>query len=273
MKPNFEAHEVDGVRPYGWRLVGIAALLVCLMTAALLLCYGAGEDGLRSVIRNTARTSFALFITGFAGPALAALRPMRATRRLAAEQPHLFAAFAASHLVHAAAIFTLAWQTGGASLEGRAPAEIAAGGLIYLCILAAAVPASARAARWLASHPKAGRARAAGLYLVWLTFADSYGGRAAESLFYAPFALALLAALALRLLATARRRARAARTAGLYLVWLTFADSYGGRAVGSLFYVPFALTLLAALALRLLAALKRRAAAAPDATRADAPAA
>lgn len=180
------------------------------MTAALLVFYGAGETGLRSVIRNTARTSFVLFITGFAGPALAALRPARATHRLAAQQPHLFAAFAASHLVHAAAIFTLAWQTNGASLEGRAAAEIAAGGLVYLCILAAAVPASARAARWIASHPKISAARAAGLYLVWLTFADSYGGRAARSLFYVPFALVLLAALALRLLAALKRRADAA---------------------------------------------------------------
>lgn len=201
---SFEAGE-GGVR--GWRLTAAAALTVCLMTAALLVFYGAGEDGLRSVIRNTARTSFVLFLAGFVGPALAALRPARATRRLAAEQSHLFAGLAASHLVHAAAIFTLAWQTRGASLEDRGVAVIAGGGFVYLCILAAAVPASARAARWLAAHPKADGARAVGLYLVWLTFADSYGGRAVRSIFYAPFALALLAALALRLLAALKRRA------------------------------------------------------------------
>lgn len=194
----------------GWRLAAGAALAVCLMTAALLVFYGTGEDGLRSVIRNTARTSFVLFIAGFVGPALAALWPTRAARRFAAEQPHLFASFAASHLVHAAAIFTLAWQTGGASLGDRDVLVIAAGGLVYLCILAAAVPASARAARWLASHPKISAARTVGLYLVWLTFADSYGGRAARSLFYVPFALVLLAALALRLLAALKRRDAAA---------------------------------------------------------------
>ena len=217
MKASFEttgfgAYEGDGARargrgPRGWRLAGLASLLVCLMTAALLLSHGAGEDGLRSVIRNTARTSFALFVAGFAGPALAALRPSRLTRRLAAEQPHLFAAFASSHLVHAAAIFTLAWLTRGASLEGRDPHTLAAGGLVYLCILAAAAPASPRAAGWLASRPRAAAARTAGLYLVWLTFAGSYGGRAARSLFYVPFALALVAALALRLLAALKRRA------------------------------------------------------------------
>lgn len=194
----------------GRRLTAAAALLVCLTAAALLLFYGAGEEGLRSVIRNTARTSFVLFLAGFVGPALAALWPARFTRRLAAEQPHLFAAFAASHLVHAAAIFTLAWQTRGASLEDRSALIVAAGGFIYLCILGAAAPASSRAARWLASHPKASAARTAGLYLVWLTFADSYGGRAARSLFYVPFALALLAALALRSLAALKRRADAA---------------------------------------------------------------
>jgi hypothetical protein len=177
------------------------------MTAALLVFYGAGEEGLRSVIRNTARTSFALFVAGFAGPALAALWPARSTRRLAAGQSYLFAAFAASHLVHAAAIFTLAWQTGGASLGDRDAAVVAAGGLVYLFILAAALPAFPRARLWLASHPKAGAARAVGLYLVWLTFADSYGGRAARSLLYVPFALVLLAALALRLVAAVKRRA------------------------------------------------------------------
>jgi methionine sulfoxide reductase heme-binding subunit len=211
---DFEAGVSGGVRPRGRRLAAAAALSVCLMTAALLLFYGAGEEGLRSVIRNTARTSFVLFLSGFAGPALAALRPSRATRRLAARQPHLFAAFAASHLVHAAAIFTLAWQTRGASLEGRGAHELAAGGLVYLCILAAAAPASARAARRLAAHPKLRAARTIGLYLVWLTFADSYGGRAARSPSYAPFALALLAALALRLLAALRRRAPARDAAG-----------------------------------------------------------
>lgn len=194
----------------GRRLTIVAAALVCLMTAALLLFYGAGEDGLRSVIRNTARTSFALFVAGFAAPALARLRPARLTLRLADAQPHLFAAFAASHLVHAAAIFTLAWQTRGASLEDRGAAVIIAGGLVYLCILAAALPASARAARWLATRPRARAARTFGLYLVWLTFADSYGGRAVGSLFYVPFALVLLAALALRLLAAVKRRADAA---------------------------------------------------------------
>ena len=177
------------------------------MAAALLVSYGAGEEGLRSAIRNTARTSFVLFLAGFAGPALATLRPARATRRLAARQPYLFAAFAASHLLHAAAIFTLAWQTGGASLEDRGAAVVAGGGFVYLCILAAAAPASARAARWLAARPKADAARTVGLYLVWLTFADSYGGRAVESIFYAPFALALLVALALRLAAALKRRA------------------------------------------------------------------
>ena len=202
------ADESRGARASGgWRLTAAAALAVCLVTAALLLFYGAGEDGLRAVIRNTARTSVALFLAGFAGPALAALRPARFTRGLAAEQPYLFAAFAASHLVHAAAIFTLAWQTRGASLEDRGAFVVGAGGFVYLCILAAALPASARAARWLAARPKAAAARTVGLYLVWLTFADSYGGRAARTLFYVPFALALLAALALRLAAAVKRRA------------------------------------------------------------------
>ena len=71
----------------GWRLTALAALLVCLMTAALLVFYGAGEEGLRSVIRNTARTSFALFTAGFVGPALALAVIERALRLLDSPQP------------------------------------------------------------------------------------------------------------------------------------------------------------------------------------------
>ena len=212
---SFDTDAGGAARLRGWRLTGLAALFVCLMAAGLLAFYGAGEAGLRSVIRNTARTSFVLFVAGFVGPALAVLRPARATRWLAENQSHLFAAFAASHLFHAAAIFTLARQTRGASLEGRSTHEIAAGGVIYLFIAASAAAAFPPAARWLASHRAARAVRAFGLYAVWLTFMDSYGGRAAApSLLYLPFALVLLAALALSLRDALSRRPRPKKVSG-----------------------------------------------------------
>ena len=191
----------------GWRLTACAAAVVCVWVAGLLATGGAGEEGLRSIIRATARTSFALFIAGFAAPALDALRPSRATRWLCENRAHLFAAFAASHLVHAAAIFTLAWKTGGASLADRSPAIVAFGGVVYLFILLAAAPAFRSVAAWIESRPWARLLRAIGLYQIWLTFFNSYGGRVMEGdLFYLPFAALLVAALALDLIAIPSRR-------------------------------------------------------------------
>lgn len=196
----------DEARPAGWRLTICAAAIVCVTCAGLLAAHGAGEEGLRSIIRATARTSVALFLAGFVAPALDALRPARWTRRLRANRAHLFAAFAASHLVHAAAILALARETNGASLADRSPAVVALGGLVYLFILYAGATACAPVAAWVGRRAWARTLHAAGLYAVWLTFFNSYGGRAVEGdLFYAPFAAALVAALALDLLAARPR--------------------------------------------------------------------
>jgi hypothetical protein len=43
------------------------------------------------------------------------------------------------------------------------------------------------------------------MYYVWIVFMSSYGGRAFRSPAYVPFALALVAALGLRLYASLRR--------------------------------------------------------------------
>jgi hypothetical protein len=176
------------------------------LAAGLLLAHGAGEEGLRACIRNTARTSFALFLAAFAAPALDALRPARWTRWLRENAPHLFAAFAASHLFHAAAIFALARRTNGASLADRPSAEIAAGGVVYLFILLAALTAFPAFAAWVGRRAWARLTLAFGLHVIWLTFLNSYGERAAGELFYLPFAALLVAALLANLLAAVTRR-------------------------------------------------------------------
>jgi hypothetical protein len=190
----------------GWPLVGCAALAVVLMCAALLSAYGPGEEGLRAVVRNTARTSFGFFVCAFVARALHSLRRTRASLWLSENQPYLYASLAASHLVHAAAIFALASATRGESLAGRGATTIAGGALAYLFIALAAAPALPRAARFVGSHWRVGLVRAFGIYYVWAIFASSYGGRAVQSSFFKPFALALVAALALRVVALRRAK-------------------------------------------------------------------
>lgn len=193
--------------PRGWRLTACAAAAVCVMSACLLAAYGAGEEGLLSVIRATARTSFALFLAAFVAPTLDALRSTRPTRWLRDNRAHLFAAFAASHLVHAAAIFTLAARTSGASLADRSTAIIAAGGFVYLPILFAGATAFAPVAAWVGRHAWARLLFAVGLCAIWITFLNSYGGRVLEGqLFFLPFVALLVAALALRVAAAAFAR-------------------------------------------------------------------
>lgn len=198
--------------PRGWRLTACAAGAVCVMVACLLAAYGAGGQGLLACIRATARTSFALFLAGFAAPSLDALRPSRPTRWLRENRAHLFAAFAASHLLHGVAIFALARMTGGASLADRSTAIIAAGGLVYLLILFAGATAFAPVASWVRRRARARLLLALGLYAVLLTFLNSYGGRVLEGdLFFLPFAALLVAALALDLLAAPARAKTPAR--------------------------------------------------------------
>jgi hypothetical protein len=199
----------------GWALVGCASLAVVVMCAALLGAYGYGDVGWRAVVRTTARTSFLCFVCAFVARALHSVWPTRASLWLSVNQPHLYASFAASHLVHAAAIFALAAATGGESLEGRGAATIIGGGgsVAYLFIALAAAPAFPRAAAFVESHQRVSAVRAFGLYYVWVIFMFSYGGRAVQSSFYQPFALTLIAALALRVIALRRAHTRAGSSA------------------------------------------------------------
>jgi sulfoxide reductase heme-binding subunit YedZ len=192
----------------GWRLFGFATLVVALMCVALLFLYGTGESGLRSVVRGTARTSALLFTLAFVSRPLRTLRRTRASLWLTRHEPFVFASFAASHVFHAAALFALAFVTGGDSLEGRGSTLIF-GGLAYAFTFAIAASSFGSRAAWVESHAGARVLRAVGLYLIWSIFMLSFTGRAVQSGVYVPVAVVFLAALALRIVAAIARRVRA----------------------------------------------------------------
>jgi sulfoxide reductase heme-binding subunit YedZ len=194
-------------------LVLVCAVGVVLMCAALLAAYGMGEAGLRSAVRNTARTSALLFTCAFVARALGSLWRTRTTRWLAENQPYLFASFTASHVVHAVVLFTLAFVTHGASLNGRGT-TLVGGGLAYVFMFAICATSFGRAAAWVESRRFARTLRAFGFYLIWSIFMLSFAGRAVQSVAYVLVAVALVAALALRIMAALSRRTlpRAARS-------------------------------------------------------------
>jgi hypothetical protein len=64
----------------GWRLVGLLSLSLTAMSLWLLADRAGDVEGIRLVIRATARTSLVLFVMAFTASALVELIPSDATR-------------------------------------------------------------------------------------------------------------------------------------------------------------------------------------------------
>lgn len=104
------------------------------MTALILALNPDLVEGLRSAIRATARTSFALFLVAFTASAFAVLVPSPFSRALVRERRFIGLAFAFSHLLHAILIY----QYGQLNTEfwpGRSTLTNIPGTLGYLFIL------------------------------------------------------------------------------------------------------------------------------------------
>jgi hypothetical protein len=181
--------------------VGWAALVIVAASAATLGVHGAGEEGVRAVIRLTARTSFVLFNAAFAASGLAGRWPTRATRWLLANRRQVGVSFAASHFVHLLAILALTRFT---VVFGDATVVIAVLG--YVAIAAMTATSFDRTAAWLGPRRWRRLHLTAG-WFIWGVFLASYLPRTIlVSPAYAPFVVVLLAVLALRLRPAPARR-------------------------------------------------------------------
>ncbi|HKY05980.1 MAG TPA: hypothetical protein VJQ56_13880, partial [Blastocatellia bacterium] len=157
------------------------------------------------VIRSTAQTSFALFMSAFVASPLVKLWPGGFTRWLRANRRYLGVSFAASHTFHVLAITALAVYTSGGSIRDRDAFELAAGALGYVFIYAMAITSFDRTARWLGARGWK-TLHTIGAYYIWVVFMFSYGGRAYFMASYRPAALALVAAVVLRVTASRARK-------------------------------------------------------------------
>ena len=92
----------------GWRLVGLLSLSLTAMSLWLLADRAGDVEGIRLVIRATARTSLVLFVMAFTASALVELIPSDATRWQRRNRRYLGVSFAVSHFIHLAAILGLA---------------------------------------------------------------------------------------------------------------------------------------------------------------------
>jgi DMSO/TMAO reductase YedYZ heme-binding membrane subunit len=197
----------------GFGLVGIAAICVGAMTAIVLGLHGTGEDGMRALLRATARTSLALFLLAYAASSLRSLVDRPFTRWLLRNRRHVGLSFAVSHVVHGAAIVGLSVATSVPPDAGTA----VAGGLAYALLAAMAATSFDRSAAWLGPRWW-GRLHRAGIHYLWFVFTLTFAGtlsqaRGAHAVFSALATAALLGALALRIAVGVRRRSRTRATA------------------------------------------------------------
>lgn len=187
----------------GWPLVGWSALALLAMTALLLAVYGAGEPGLRVLIRATARSSLALFLPAFVASSLRRLWPTPPSAWLLRNRRQVGVSFAVSHGLHLAAILALAARH--PDTFEPAAATVVGGGLGYVFIAAMAATSSDAAVRKLGAR-RWKLLHRTGIWVIFVIFAQSYVPAPLHDLRYAPASLAVLGALGLRIGAWARSR-------------------------------------------------------------------
>jgi sulfoxide reductase heme-binding subunit YedZ len=193
----------------GWRLTGLLSAIMLAASAAFLAAHNWDVDGVRLVIRATARTSLILFVLAFTASAMARLMPNELTRWQLRNRRYLGVSFAASHAIHLAAILSLFWADRALFWTLTNIMTIALAGTAYLFIAAMAATSFDGAQRWLGLRSWR-LLHLIGAWYIWISFAVAFGKRVPIDSFYWPWT-ALLAAAAIRLIAMFSKR-----TAGIH---------------------------------------------------------
>jgi len=195
----------------GRRLLAVLTLSLITLSLSIASMRQFDVDGIRMVIRFTARSSLLLFCLAFSAAALARLWPNPWTRWQRRNRRYLGLSFAASHVIHAIAIVVFAKMDPAGFAQATSPASYIFGGIGYLVIIAMSATSLDRTAALIG--PRAWRAlHLAGGYYLWLQFMVSFGKRVPATPVYAAFLIPLLAVMALRMIAMAAHpRARTAK--------------------------------------------------------------
>jgi len=187
----------------GWRLFAVLTLTLiglCIWIAGMRQFEA---DGVRMVIRFTARTSLLLFCLAFSAAALARFYPSAWTRWLRRNRRALGVSFAASHGLHAIAIGAFAALDPAGFATATTFASYLFGGIGYAFIIAMTATSFDRTAAAMGARAWR-RLHLVGGYYLWLQFIVSFGKRIPDMPLYGLFLIPLLAVLALRLIAMAR---------------------------------------------------------------------
>jgi hypothetical protein len=187
----------------GWRLTGRLALLLTAMAGGVLALHP-DVEGLRLVIRATARTSLVLFALAFSAAALADLVPSGVTRWQRRNRRYLGVSFAVSHALHLAALIALARLDAALFWALTNLMTIVLAGTGYLFIAAMTVTSFDRTAAWLGNR-KWRLLHLIGGWYIWLSFATAVGKRLPQGPVYWAMMAIVIAVGVLRLIAMSRR--------------------------------------------------------------------
>jgi sulfoxide reductase heme-binding subunit YedZ len=197
----------------GWQLVAVLTLILIALSIWIAGMRQFEVDGVRMVIRFTARTSLLLFCLAFSAAALARLWPNPWTRWQRRNRRYLGLSFAASHAIHAMAIIRFAAMAPADYMAATSAATYLFGGIGYAFIIAMTATSFDRTVA--AIGPRAWRIlHLAGGYYLWFQFMVSFGKRIPAMPLYAVFLIPLLAVMALRLIAMMSASSRRAVGAG-----------------------------------------------------------
>ena len=190
----------------GWRLFAVLALILIGLSIWIAGMRQFEVEGVRMVIRFTARTSLLFFCLAFSAASLAYLRPNAWTRWQRRNRRTLGVTFAASHAIHAVAIVWFASNDPAGFAGATSAASYIFGGIGYGFIIALTATSFDRSAAMLG--PRAWRAlHLTGGYYLLLQFTVSFGKRIPEMPLYALFLIPLAAVFALRMVSMASRPA------------------------------------------------------------------
>jgi DMSO/TMAO reductase YedYZ heme-binding membrane subunit len=186
----------------GWRLLAALTLSLIALSLWIAAMRQFEVEGVRMVIRFTARSSLLLFCLAFSAAALARLWPNAWTRWQRRNRRYLGLSFAASHAIHAVAIVAFARMDPAGFAEATSAASYIFGGIGYAFIIAMSATSFDRTAALLG--PRVWRTlHLVGGYYLWFQFMVSFGKRVPAMPLYAAFLIPLLVVMALRLIAMA----------------------------------------------------------------------
>src|SRR3954453_965559 len=189
----------------GWRLFAVLTLTLAALSLGIAGMRQFEVDGVRMVIRFTARTSLLFFCLAFSAAAMVRLRPNAWTRWQRRNRRMLGLTFAASHGIHAVAIAAFAVMDPAGYAAATSLASYIFGGIGYAVIIAMTATSFDRTAKALGASAWR-RLHLIGGYYLLFQFTVSFGKRIPDMPLYTLFLLPLVAVFALRMISMAAAR-------------------------------------------------------------------